>query len=153
MGKLLANCALLEGRNVICLPAYGAEVRGGTASCGVTISDEEIGSPYADRCDILVVMNQPSLVRFLPRLKKPGRLFANSSLISDAGGAKAFPFTQMAIDLGSVKVANTVALGCLCQHTGLVKISTLFSALEQVPLKPEIIAMNKEAVRQGSRLA
>ena len=44
-GKLLAYKGLIEGKNVSWLPSYGPEMRGGTASCSVIISDEPIGAP------------------------------------------------------------------------------------------------------------
>jgi len=47
MGLNLAQAAMLEGKSVTYLPAYGAEVRGGTANCTIAISDEEIASPVA----------------------------------------------------------------------------------------------------------
>ena len=45
IGNLLSLAAMDEGRNVTYFPAYGVEMRGGTANCTVVISDEEIGSP------------------------------------------------------------------------------------------------------------
>ena len=47
-GKLLAYKALSEGKELSWLPSYGPEMRGGTASCSVTISDESVGSPIID---------------------------------------------------------------------------------------------------------
>jgi len=44
-GKLLAQTAMKAGREVTYMPAYGAEVRGGTANCMVVISDRKIASP------------------------------------------------------------------------------------------------------------
>jgi len=64
MGLSLAQGAMVEGKNVTYLPAYGVEVRGGTANCTVAISDEEIASPVASSPEYIVVMNQPSLDRF-----------------------------------------------------------------------------------------
>ena len=40
--------ALSEGKELSWLPSYGPEMRGGTASCSVTISDESVGSPIID---------------------------------------------------------------------------------------------------------
>ena len=79
-GKLLGYAASAHGKRAMFLPQYGPEQRGGTASCTVILSDEEIGSPIVGECDVLMVFNQPSLEKFLPRLKKGGLLFANSSL-------------------------------------------------------------------------
>ena len=46
MGKILAYAALMEGKEVTWMPAYGPEQRGGTANVTVIVSDEKISSPY-----------------------------------------------------------------------------------------------------------
>ena len=82
LGKILAETAMQENKFVTWLPAYGAEVRGGTSHCMVIISDKEIGSPYVDKADTLIIMNQPSLERFKERRAPQGLLLINSSLAS-----------------------------------------------------------------------
>lgn len=148
MGKVLAEAALLEGKNVTYLPAYGAEVRGGTANCTIVISDEEIGSPYAETTDILVAMNEPSLLRFEAKVRKNGVIIANSSLVTQPRGI-ASPFTQTAIDLGSPKAANMVAIGCLAKQTGIVSVKSVLSALESFAAKAQALESNKKAVMAG----
>jgi len=54
MGSTLANAAMREGKQVTYFPSYGAEVRGGTANCTVSVSDEEIASPIASEPDFVV---------------------------------------------------------------------------------------------------
>ena len=44
MGQLLAYAGLVEEKNVSWIPSYGPEMRGGTANCSVTISDEAVSS-------------------------------------------------------------------------------------------------------------
>ena len=81
LGKFLASATCdATNKNVTFFPSYGAEQRGGTANCFVVISDEEIGAPLGDVMDDLIVMNGPSLKKFLPTLKKGGTLFINSSI-------------------------------------------------------------------------
>ena len=58
-GKFLAYKGLKDGKNVSWLPSYGPEMRGGTASCGVIISDSPVGSPIVSNPDVLVAMNLP----------------------------------------------------------------------------------------------
>lgn len=70
LGQLVAYGAIEEGRHVTWLPSYGPEMRGGTANCGVTISDGEISSPFVTRADVVVVLNQPSLDKYEPTVKK-----------------------------------------------------------------------------------
>ena len=79
-GKLLGYTACANHKQAMFLPQYGPEQRGGTASCTVILSEEEVGSPIVGKADVLMVFNQPSLEKFLPRLKEGGLLFANGSL-------------------------------------------------------------------------
>ena len=54
-GKLLAQAAMRAGREVTYMPAYGAEVRGGTANCMVVISDRQIACPVVSAPNSLVI--------------------------------------------------------------------------------------------------
>ena len=71
-GKMLAESGLWEGKEVSYLPAYGPEMRGGTANCSVIISDEEIASPLCNNPDVLIAMNGPSFHKFAPRVRSGG---------------------------------------------------------------------------------
>ncbi len=159
LGKVMAHAAMTEGKNVTWLPAYGAEVRGGTAHCSVIISDEKIGSPYVDKADTLILMNGPSFIKFRTRLLPAGLLLVNTSLISAAGGYRghrlaAHPFTDIASELGNIKVANMVALGCFCAQKPLMAPETVIATMRLMapPERPEILSVNKEAFARGLRL-
>ena len=79
-GKLIAHAGMLEGKNVSHIPSYGVEMRGGTANCAVTISDQEVASPFVPHPTTLVVMNKPSLDKFEGSVLPGGNIFINSSL-------------------------------------------------------------------------
>ena len=81
IGKFLAMANMLDGKHVSWLPSYGPEMRGGTANCSVTVSDNEIGSPLVDNADVLIAMNLPSLDKFEPTVKPGGLIVVNSSII------------------------------------------------------------------------
>ena len=68
MGKILAQAAMEEGYEVVWIPSYGPEMRGGTAYCTVVIGDRPIGSPIIKSPDHLVAMNRPSLEKFAPTI-------------------------------------------------------------------------------------
>lgn len=74
MGKILAYSGLVAGKEVTWMPAYGPEQRGGTANVTVIVSDERISSPVLSSYDIAIVLNQPSLDKFLPKVKPGGML-------------------------------------------------------------------------------
>ena len=60
MGQLLAYAGMLEGKQVSWMPAYGPEMRGGSANCSVVISDDSVGSPKVESADVVIAMNRPA---------------------------------------------------------------------------------------------
>jgi 2-oxoglutarate ferredoxin oxidoreductase subunit gamma len=158
LGKIIAEAAMLEKKFVTWLPAYGAEVRGGTANCLVVISDEEIGSPLIAQADSMIIFNDPSFQRFKNQIKDKGIMLVNSSLVGDTSQAKArvtsLPFSDAAFKLGNIKAANMVALGAFVAKTGLVSVKTVLKAIEaMVPEdKPDLLRQNIAAFKEGSSL-
>ncbi|MFC1631020.1 2-oxoacid:acceptor oxidoreductase family protein [Candidatus Omnitrophota bacterium] len=156
LGKVIAQAALKEGRQLIWLPSYGAAMRGGTAFCMVVISDKEIASPYVDLCDTLVVFNQPSWEKFKPRVRKGGLVLFNSTLIKDQNPPRGLklrkiPFTEIASGLGNVRVANMVALGSYLKEKNILKRETIFKVFSEiVPQKKlHLVAVNQQAIDKG----
>ena len=159
LGKFLAEAACDDrSKNVTFFPSYGAEQRGGTANCYVVISDEEIGAPVFTNMDDLIVMNEPSLDKFLPRLKKGGRLFVNSSIVKaeigrdDITVVKA-PVTDMALELGNGKVLNVLMLGVYVGYTAVLDEKLVWNLVEhKLGSKVELLEMNRSAFEQGLKL-
>jgi len=136
LGKILVFASMREKREVTWFPSYGAEMRGGTASCTVIISDTMIGSPVVLNPDILVIMNRASFDKFHPGLKKRGLLIYDSSLVKNPRlradiEAVGIPATKIASALGNTKSANMVALGALIAKTGLLKQSSIVKIFEK----------------------
>lgn len=158
MGEILAKGAMSENKFVTWLPSYGAEVRGGTVHCMVIISDQEIGSPYIDKADTLIIMNRPSLDRFQYRIKDKGLLILNSSLINTEIKKNAHilshPFTDIAVKLGNIRVANMVALGCYLAKKKIVDVKNVFRVFEEIAPadKKHLIEINKKALSYGINL-
>ena len=125
IGKLLAYCAMKSGLNVTWIPSYGPEMRGGTANCTVVISDDPIGSPVISTPDSLIIMNNPSMEAFEPKLKAGGLLFINSNLVTHKITRKdieviAVPANDAAARAGEKKAANMVILGAYLARTGIL---------------------------------
>ena len=159
MGLSLAQAAMREGKNVTYLPAYGAEVRGGTANCTVAISDEEIASPVASSPEFVIAMNQPSMMRFQHQLQSGGMFFLNSSLIDAEvmrGDIEAVRVLANAIaeQMGNPRSANMVMLGAFIKKSDLVKLETLFEVLKEAfKKKGKLAAINKETLLAGYNLS
>ena len=155
MGLNLAQSAMLEGKNITYLPAYGAEVRGGTANCTVAISDEEIASPVASSPEFVVVMNQPSLIRFQHQIQSGGVFFVNSSLVDveisrgDIDIVKV-PANSIAEEMGSPKSANMVMMGAFTKKSNLVSLESVIEGLKNtLKNKQKLMAINKAALKAG----
>lgn len=84
MGDLLAYCGMKEGLEVIWMPSYGVEMRGGAASCTVIISEKRIGAPIVGAAHAVIAMSEPALNKYRERLLPRGLLLINSSLIPAA---------------------------------------------------------------------
>ncbi len=158
MGLNLTQAAMLEGKYVTYLPAYGAEVRGGTANCTVSISDEEISSPVASSPNFVVALNQPSMIRFQNTIQSGGIMFLNSTLISvppERGDIEvvSIPANAIAEKLGNIKSANMVILGAFIKKSNLVKLQSLIDGLI-VAMKgnQKLIKINQEALDAGFNL-
>ncbi|MGE5529940.1 MAG: 2-oxoacid:acceptor oxidoreductase family protein [Patescibacteria group bacterium] len=160
MGQLVAYAAMLEGKQVTWFPSYGAEMRGGTANCAVVVSDGPVGSPVVSEPTALVVMNRPSLDRFLPRLRPGGVLVYNSSLIEIEPGRREVeivpvPANEIAAELGETRVANMVALGALLCMTPVVETGDVMQALAKALPKHRqaLLPLNERALAMGRSIA
>ena len=158
IGKFLAEAGMETGKHVSWLPSYGPEMRGGTANCFVVISDEAIGAPLGDVMDDLIVMNGPSLAKFLPTLKQGGNLFINSSIVSDDIGrsdvklVKA-PVTELALEMGNAKVLNVIMLGVYVGYTEVIDPAIVWETIEhKLASKPKLLPLNKQAFEKGLEL-
>ena len=159
IGKLLALSGLDEGKAVTWLPSYGPEMRGGTANCTVVIADHPIGSPLISTPRAAVVMNQPSLEKFAPTLRKNGVLVINSSMIpinSDRTDLRSFRIkaNDIAAEMGNRRSANLVMLGAYIGMEELVSHKTIIKAIEKAfAAKKKFIDVNRKTFTKGYELA
>ena len=159
LGKFLAEATCEStDKNVTFFPSYGAEQRGGTANCYVVISDDDIGAPLGDQMDDLIVMNDPSLSKFLYKLVPGGTLYINSSIVkseitrTDIKVVKA-PVTELALEMGSAKVLNIIMLGVYIGCTQVVPEDVVWRTIEhKLGKKPALLPLNRQAFELGLKL-
>jgi len=157
MGYVLATSGMHEDKHVTYLPSYGAEVRGGTANCTVTVSDEPIASPVASFPDLAVLMNTPSLIRFEGGVKSGGTVFLNSDLVDVRPKRRdievvSIPVNSIAGRLGNTRGANMVMIGALVQQTGLVSLKSVIKSVKSIFQKKgsKVHKMNTLAIKEGA---
>lgn len=159
MGKILAYGGLVAGKEVTWMPAYGPEQRGGTANVTVIISDDRISSPILSSYDIAIVLNQPSLDKFLPKVKKGGMLIYDGNGIVNAPSRqdiKIFRIDAMAkaAEMNNNKVFNMIVLGGLLHVVPFIPDEALEKALFKILPKRHhsLIPLNMEAVKEGKKI-
>ena len=159
MGKILAYSGLMEDKEVTWMPAYGPEQRGGTANVTVIVSDERISSPILSRYDIAIVLNQPSLDKFLPKIKPGGILIYDSYGIINPPTREDINVYRIdamdkAAELKNSKVFNMIVLGGLLQVAPVVSDKGVEKALyKTLPERHHgLIPLNMQALEEGGKI-
>ena len=154
LGEALAETAMYQGYNVSWIPSYGPEMRGGTANCQATISDERIGSPLSSTPDVLIALNKQSLEKFATDVRAGGIILYNTSLI-DIDFKRAdcevipIPFSKLGDEAGNLKTANMVALGAYVRYTGILEYQMVIELLPEFITRKNLIEVNKKAILKG----
>ena len=155
-GKVVAYAGLIDDHEVSWMPSYGPEMRGGTANCSVTISDEPIGSPLVLDPTVLIAMNNPSLSKFGDVVVPGGLVLMDTSLVNipyerDDVTKFGLPATNMAEEAGLKGLANIVLVGKMLAQTKFCSMETIEAAIGKAvpPTKAALIEKNLQALKIG----
>jgi 2-oxoglutarate ferredoxin oxidoreductase subunit gamma len=155
-GLVLADVCVNKGKRVTWVPSYGSEMRGGTASCRLRISDSEILNPFFDTADVLIAMNQDSLDSMQQLVARDGHVVANSTLVvtenlrSDVRGVQV-PATGLAADLKNPRGANIAMLGAAIAATGLFDVEEFADGIDAYfEAKGRNNPLNRDCFLQGA---
>lgn len=158
-GTMLARAAMNDEHEVLWIPSYGPEMRGGTASCTVIVGTDSIGSPVVEWADAAVVLNPPSHARFAPQVSPGGLLVVNETLVGAVSGRNditelRIPCTRLARDAGDDSLVSVVALGALVGYLRLVRAASVRNAIRDTvgPRRPEVLAADLAAFDVGHRV-
>jgi len=158
LGRIIAQSACNEDMYTTYYPSYGAEVRGGVVNCTVIISDKEIVSPVVIKPETIIIMNNPSIIKFTNKIYSCKLLLINSSLISDFEQKKCnketlvikIPASEIAQNVGDIRCANMVMLGAYIKIKKIFSKTTVISVIKEVfKSKPDIINFNIETLEKG----
>ena len=149
MGKILAYSGLMEDKEITWMPAYGPEQRGGTANVTVIISDERISSPILSKYDVAIVLNQPSLDKFEPKVKPGGILIYDGYGVMNPPTRKDITVYRVnamdkAAEMKNAKVFNMIVVST----DGLKK--ALYKSLPE--RHHNLIPLNMQAVEEGMKI-
>jgi 2-oxoglutarate ferredoxin oxidoreductase subunit gamma len=156
IGRLLAEAGFLEGREVVWSPSYGAEKRGGSVSCSVTISDEKIGALVITCPTIGIAMNYAAAVKLEQIVKTGGWLVVNQTEAVYKTTRRdiqqiSVPANRLALEIGVESAANIIVLGALIEINPVVSSGGIIKVMEQLfGSNPKALEMNKQALIKGS---
>jgi len=158
-GNILAQAALASGKQIAAMVSYGVEMRGGAANCTVTISDDEIASPVVDNPTTAIILSQQALEKFEEAVERGGLIILNESLVDRGVKRKDVKVvkvkaTDIANELGNVKVANVIMIGAFVKKTGILNINNVIQILPNAfpKNKQDLVEINKKALEKGSEL-
>ena len=160
MGKILAYSGLMDDKEVTWMPSYGPEQRGGTANVTVILSDQKISSPVLDKYDIVVALNQQSLDKFAPKVKKGGVLIYDTNGIHNRptrDDIRIYPIYAMyaTLELGNSKAYNMVVMGALLKAMDYkLPMENVVKGLKKsLPERHhKLIPLNEQAIEKGASL-
>ena len=156
IGKNLVEAAVAEDLEASWVPSYGPEMRGGTANCNVILSDDPVGSPIITDPDVLIVMNLPSLQKYVDAVVPGGQIYVDSTLISEKverGDVQVYyiPATQMANDAGVPTLANMVMMGHVLKNNPELTFDGTEATVAKLvpPAKAQLVELNMKALQAG----
>lgn len=156
MGMMLAYAGMIEGKEVCWMPAYGPEMRGGTANCITIVSDKPISSPIIATYDTVVALNQPSVDKFESKIRPGGTMIVESSTVNKMPTRTDIKVivvngNEEALKLNNLKVLNMIILGAFLAARKTVNIENLVKALyKALPERHhKLIPLNEKAIQIG----
>ena len=156
-GKVMAYAVLIDGKEVSWLPSYGPEMRGGTASCTICLSSEPIASPYIERPDHLVAMNQLSFNKYISMVEKGGIVIYDSDIINgtmDRDDLQVFDISAVTLaeSNGMGGLANMVMTGKLYKELAFCSFPSLEESVRKCvsATRADLIDLNIRAMQLGA---
>lgn len=156
-GIILAEAAILDGKNAIQSQSYGPEARGGASKAEVLISEDTINFPKVQNANFVLALTQIAADKYAKTVVEDGIILVDESVeISNEIKAKKIikaPILRTAKEvIGKSIVANIVALGAIVSLTDVVSKESIEKAiLSRVPRGTE--ELNKSALYEGFKLA
>jgi 2-oxoglutarate ferredoxin oxidoreductase subunit gamma len=155
-GTLLAAAFAAQGRRIARSQTYEPTSRGGYCNSDLVVADAEVDYPLTTALDQLVLLDRMAVQPSWPLLKAGALVIADARLCPElpAGEFRTqqLPLSRTAIELGSERVTNIVALGALAALTGDCGRAVLEQALRETTPRG-YLDVNLDALAAGYRLA
>jgi 2-oxoglutarate ferredoxin oxidoreductase subunit gamma len=153
-GILLAEAAMLEGRNVIQTQSYGIASRGGLSLAEVITDRDEIIFQQVRHPDCVLALSEEAANKFQGWAAKGVPVMYDDTIVSPRTGEFFIgrPFTQTASDLGGAGSVNLLALAAVAELTGIVQAASL-ERLIRGKFRDAALDLNLRMLAAGRELA
>jgi 2-oxoglutarate ferredoxin oxidoreductase subunit gamma len=153
-GIMLAEAAILEGKNVVQTVSYGTYVRGGFSMAGVIIDSEEIIFQEVENADVVLALTEETMEKYQALAKEGATIVYDTTLLKPrkAKGFFGHPFTEMANKMGNVGMVNIIALGYMAKKNGIVATASLAEVIRR-RFSGNVRDANLKALQAGVELA
>ena len=153
--KMLADALATAGKRVAQSQTYEPTSRGGYCNSDLVISEREVDFPLATALDCLVLLDQMAVKPSWSLLKPGALVIADTRLCPELpeGSYRTYrlPLSRRAIELGSERVANIVALGALAA-LGAVCERRLIEQAVRAETPKSFLDLNLDALAAGYSL-
>jgi indolepyruvate ferredoxin oxidoreductase beta subunit len=148
MTKIFATTALNKGYNILGAETHGMAQRGGSVVSHLRIGDTKSSLIRAGAADFLISMDESESYRYLPYLKKGGKLFANAPV-------DAFPDKRVAAFLDKMQIesrameASKIAMELGSPKSTNLAMIAFYSAFGQGPLSADDLRATVDKISPG----
>jgi len=162
IAKILVEAGYEAGKDVLYIPNFGVEQRGGVSIAFCQISDEKIGEPRFSKGDIVIMLSDRALERCDTYIDENTTIIYDSSVCTTAPACTgketiAIPANRIANEELSSRVFNIIILGALLSATNVLSLDDVKNAMEMAlgkkfDAKPELRELNYKALERGMEL-
>jgi 2-oxoglutarate ferredoxin oxidoreductase subunit gamma len=162
IAKILVEAGYAANKNVLYIPNFGVEQRGGVSIAFCQIADEEIGEPRFNKADIVIMLSDRAIDRCECYVDENTTVVYDTSVCHKKPEMKAkqvigIPANEIANNELSTRVFNIIILGTVIKATQVVELDKVKEAMEHAlgkkfDAKPELRDLNYKALEKGMQL-
>ena len=154
--KMLADALAAEGKHVAQSQTYEPTSRGGYCNADLVIVGKDVDYPLPTAIDYLVLLDQLAIKPSWPLLKAGALVIADTRLCPELPEGdfrrRHLPLSRTALELGSERVTNIVALGALVELCGICSRKSIEQAVHAEAPRG-FLDLNMDALAAGYSLA
>ena len=159
-GQLIARAGMGRDLHVSWVPIYSPEVRGGSSTCTIVLTDGRVGSPIYEQPTSMVLMDPIAVNTFLHRVAPGGLVVVNSSLLRETPECAdcrllEVPANAIAAEIGNDRTVNMALIGAWAAGTEILSVGDVARALREMLPERHHVHMpdNETALERGAQIA